>query len=443
MNNSYSRVVISFSAYLGIIAETYERLGTETGGILLGTVEGDTWYVLEAIDPGPNAVLRHAYFEYDTPYVNHLANKIARFYKKPIVLLGLWHRHPGSMDTFSSTDDGTNREYAAQSSHGAISGLINLDPNFRITMYHVSLPLQYRRIPVVIGDDSIPQELLALKRVEDFLPKHQEISSSRQNAQQGEGNGPSARGIGGKLLSLLRKGQSRPESTEDDFNPTSAQKITLSMLESETPYLDSQSTYKHSLSMHGDDVLIVLTALQQSSNYPRVIECLLHISDKKERLARINGVDMPYRLGIIENYIQQAIAGITNRQGRNTDEHTPRTPSDSAALRSVNRQNHDADEPITETQQAILDMIQSEKEYLDSQPHYQYKLRMRDNQGIISMTYLYQMPYYPRNIECILRVADRGKRTAQIDGTEFPYRPGIIGAYIAQAIAEAVQREGY
>lgn len=156
-------IVFSNRAYNSILSETYDKIQTETGGILLGRIIDDVWYVIEVIDPGPNSVFTFTYFEYDTPYVNHLAKAISKQYKNELAVLGLWHRHPGSMDTFSSTDDLTNKEFSKANSNGVISGLINIDPNFRITMYHVSLPLKYTRLSFGIGDALFPNELLKYK----------------------------------------------------------------------------------------------------------------------------------------------------------------------------------------------------------------------------------------------------------------------------------------
>ena len=57
------RVVFSNRAYASVLAETTEKIKTETGGLFLGTVQDDTWYVIEAIDPGPNSIFQVAYFE--------------------------------------------------------------------------------------------------------------------------------------------------------------------------------------------------------------------------------------------------------------------------------------------------------------------------------------------------------------------------------------------
>ena len=46
------KIVISDRAYTSILAEALSRDPLETGGILLGIYKVDTWYVVEATDPG-------------------------------------------------------------------------------------------------------------------------------------------------------------------------------------------------------------------------------------------------------------------------------------------------------------------------------------------------------------------------------------------------------
>lgn len=158
-----SCVVFSERAFISLLVETQEKLTTETGGVFLGYRKEDIWYVIESIDPGPQSIFRATYFEYDQAYVNHLINKVSRLYKTQLDLIGLWHRHPGSFDRFSGTDDITNTSYAELNKEGAVSALVNIDPNFRITMYEVKLPLQYKKIPIAVGDTYIPKELLAMR----------------------------------------------------------------------------------------------------------------------------------------------------------------------------------------------------------------------------------------------------------------------------------------
>jgi hypothetical protein len=79
-------------------------------------------------------------------------------------VLGLWHRHPGSMDVFSGTDDGTNLTFARMNPNGAISGLVNIDPAFRFTLRHVTAPLHYEIVAFEVGDDLIPEEFFELRQ---------------------------------------------------------------------------------------------------------------------------------------------------------------------------------------------------------------------------------------------------------------------------------------
>jgi integrative and conjugative element protein (TIGR02256 family) len=154
-------VVFSERAIVALLSETLEKISTETGGVFLGYRRGETWYIIESIDPGPNSIFQPCYFEYDTAYVNHLARKVNRLYRDPLELIGLWHRHPGSLDRFSATDDGTNKEYARLNAAGAISAIVNIDPDFRLTVYSVTVPLNYEIVPnIKIGDGYIPTNLL-------------------------------------------------------------------------------------------------------------------------------------------------------------------------------------------------------------------------------------------------------------------------------------------
>lgn len=180
------KAIFSNRAYASVLAETTEKIKTETGGLFLGTVQNDTWYIIEAIDPGPKSVFEVAYFEYDKQYTQHLINKMANLYDRKLDLIGLWHRHPGSFDQFSSTDNGTNSKYAAMRKQGAISALVNIDPNFRITMYHVGQPCKYSKIAYEVGNQYIPDELLKFKTPDRFLSIMDNLLHSATATYDGE-----------------------------------------------------------------------------------------------------------------------------------------------------------------------------------------------------------------------------------------------------------------
>lgn len=177
-------VVFSHRAYAAILAETTEKIKTETGGLFLGTYEDGVWYVIEAIDPGPKSVFEVAYFEYDQKYTQHLINKIANLYNRKLSLIGLWHRHPGSFDRFSTTDNGTNAKYARMRKEGALSALVNIDPYFRLTMYHVDQPCRYSILRYEVGDHLIPDELLQYKPPERFEEMMTELMQEPYRRQE-------------------------------------------------------------------------------------------------------------------------------------------------------------------------------------------------------------------------------------------------------------------
>ena len=172
-NPRCKKIVISDRAFVQIFNESQSKIETETGGFLLGHYENGVWYVVEASDPGINAVFREAYHEGDDVYQNHLCGVISRAYKHPLIFLGMWHRHPGSFDRFSGTDDGTNFKYANSVGNGCISAIINYDPDFRITFYYAELDahhqIRYTKVDVEVGDDKITnKEIMALCDLSDI-----------------------------------------------------------------------------------------------------------------------------------------------------------------------------------------------------------------------------------------------------------------------------------
>lgn len=139
MTNDSVSIIFSQRAYNAIISEAVDKDPLETGGILLGHIlDNGFWIVLEVIPPGAKSIMRPAFFEYDASYINYTGNIIAKQYKIGLRQLGLWHRHPGMMNTFSYTDDETNFIFASENTYGAISGLVNFVPEFHLTMYHVT-----------------------------------------------------------------------------------------------------------------------------------------------------------------------------------------------------------------------------------------------------------------------------------------------------------------
>jgi len=160
-NPKCEKIVMSDRAFAQVYSETKEKGSKETGGLLLGHRIDGVWYIVESSDPGYNGVFRHSYHESDAEYANHACTIISRIYKHKLSFLGMWHRHPGSMDSFSGTDDATNMEYAQyprNTGNGCISLLVNKDPGFRLTAYYVDVPkvgIAYTKTDIEIGDKHI------------------------------------------------------------------------------------------------------------------------------------------------------------------------------------------------------------------------------------------------------------------------------------------------
>lgn len=166
-------VIFTQRAFNAIVTETIDKHPIETGGIFIGYVlDNGAWIVVETISPGYKTIHQRAYFEYDAEYVNYLSNVVAKQYKGNLQVLGLWHRHPGSMDVFSTTDDETNLIFAKGKPCGSISALVNCDPKMRLTMYHVSPRGVYDKIDWLVDDgDTIPESFLELHYTsEESLP---------------------------------------------------------------------------------------------------------------------------------------------------------------------------------------------------------------------------------------------------------------------------------
>lgn len=79
--------------------------GTETGGILLGTVEHDTHVIRHAGGPGPNATRQPDFFQRDLNHAQRLGD--AAFDEDHSIWIGDWHTHLGAPPVPSTRDLGT------------------------------------------------------------------------------------------------------------------------------------------------------------------------------------------------------------------------------------------------------------------------------------------------------------------------------------------------
>lgn len=156
-------VVFSDRAYRAMTAEVAQWSPLETGGILMGHLHNRIWYITECIHAGPNALRQLHTFELDLDYVNYQKQTLAALYQYPPTILGMWHRHPESLDRFSLTDISSIDAFCKDSKFGILSALVNLDPELRVTMYHCTHQKEMYKVSVSIGDAYIPVEVLNLR----------------------------------------------------------------------------------------------------------------------------------------------------------------------------------------------------------------------------------------------------------------------------------------
>ena len=298
VEKSFPNVIFSERAYSAVVAETLEHLKTETGGVFLGIRTENTWFVLETLDPGPKSIFQPTYFEYDTGYVNHLANKTAKFYETPIFLMGLWHRHPGSLDTFSFVDHGTNKDYVRICHGSALSGLINIDPHFRMTLYHVSHEPQ-RSVPVYapvayqVSDESIPRQYLKRRTTTELLMSqslcHVAASAGGLYAAQTVNTSPAATlDIASRIKRIVKSVY--PEQTAAAANISDRIFDRSSIVEAftdEIEWLSMQGSIESQFYIRQGVLDISIPSLK--------LQVQFSLSKTCDKVARINGHSFPYQ----------------------------------------------------------------------------------------------------------------------------------------------------
>ena len=177
-NEKCNLVVISDRAYRQLVCQTFavcERNvtdGVETGGVLIGHYVDGFWYVVESIDQGVDTYNTRSNFKYDVDYINHQVDYLSRIYKHPLTILGIWHRHPSSMDHFSGTDEITIKKHVDISDNGILSMLVNIDPAVRMTFYYCGKDNSLMKIPYVAGDEYFIKDLIQYRRLSDISKEY-------------------------------------------------------------------------------------------------------------------------------------------------------------------------------------------------------------------------------------------------------------------------------
>lgn len=174
MHTKCSEVILSKKAFAKIVSDTFSYENDETGGVLIGLICNGKWFVTDVIDAGLNGSTVHTptYFVYDEKYINHRMEKERLIYKYPRYALGIFHRHPGHLDTFSLPDENTMKDHCLISQHGILSMLVNMDPEFRMTFYYASKEDELFQVKYHIGDDLIPDEYFEVASYDEIAKRY-------------------------------------------------------------------------------------------------------------------------------------------------------------------------------------------------------------------------------------------------------------------------------
>ena len=126
---------------------------TETGGVWLGKVCADHWYITDNLRPGPKAQHLPGCFAYD--YEDVLAQAQKRIVEscEPISIVGYWHSHTSGNCSPSMDDASLNEQYAALRPEGALCGIVTNHNGFCLTLYQATLPLRYEKINFYITEE--------------------------------------------------------------------------------------------------------------------------------------------------------------------------------------------------------------------------------------------------------------------------------------------------
>lgn len=87
-----------------IIQETRSHYPLETGGMLLGYIKENKYYVMDLVEAGPKAIHKENYFLPDGKYQQPILEQKFNKSNGLITFLGDWHSHPNADSYLSDLD---------------------------------------------------------------------------------------------------------------------------------------------------------------------------------------------------------------------------------------------------------------------------------------------------------------------------------------------------
>ncbi len=140
--------------------DDFREYKLETGGVFLGVIDNDDYYIIESSSPGMNAVHRVNSFEYDAEFIGYISTKHANIYKHPLEVIGLWHTHWDGENMFSEPDNMLNHKFVDAYKTNIISLLITESDQLMMKAYLVDSADECKNINIQYGDLNIPKEYL-------------------------------------------------------------------------------------------------------------------------------------------------------------------------------------------------------------------------------------------------------------------------------------------
>lgn len=188
MSGPEYKVYFTTRAFTQLVCEIEDHPNLETGGIFIGRRINNTFYVFETIDPGLQVIREPGMFEIvSNEYSERLAYVISNLYEGDTSVIGFFHKHPPTLDRFSGGDRESNMA-CAQKCNGAISGLVNVDGEFKLQIWYVAPPdAKLFKCSSIEVNDSVFDGVMKLRDYHSVLQKitEQELPASFYEPRKG------------------------------------------------------------------------------------------------------------------------------------------------------------------------------------------------------------------------------------------------------------------
>lgn len=153
------QVVFSDSASASMSVDIQHSIlyNIEIGGVLLGHIENNKFYVVENVCLGFKIISSLFTFKYDNEFIDYLANHYSQMYKQKLNVVGLWHTHIDGESIFSPSDRELNNSFITIFGNYIVSSIVAINvPSVRIVNYCIDEHNE-ELIDCIFGDEYVPE----------------------------------------------------------------------------------------------------------------------------------------------------------------------------------------------------------------------------------------------------------------------------------------------